>query len=296
MELRQLEYVVAVDDHGGFTSGAAAVHVAQPSLSQAVRALEAELGVELFHRVGRGVVLTSAGEAFVGMARQVLRDVSGLRASVAAVAELVAGTLDIVALPTLAVDPLAGVIGAFRRAHPGVMVRLIDPGDAGGVPALVRSGRAELGGTDLPVIGDDLVVVPLGHQELLAVCGPGAPAPEARTADGRVPLAELAAMPLVAPPEGTSTRRVIDAALTAAGVKTTVAVEVDQREAVVALVLAGAGFSFLPQAQAAAAARQGAVVVEPAPALVRSIGLLHRNRPLSPAAVAFVAGAQDGRA
>src|SRR5258708_3755858 len=208
MDLRQLEYVVAVADEGGFTAGAAAVRVAQPSVSQAVRAVEAELGVELFHRVGRGAVPTAAGESFVAAARQVLRDVTGLTASVGAVRELTAGRLDLVALPTLAVDPLAPLVGRFRQAYPGVGVRLLDPGDAAAVRSIVRSGRAELGLVDLPVTGDDLTVVPLGDQQLLAVCGPDTPSPKS----GQVHLRDLATRSLVAPPEGTSTRRVIDAA------------------------------------------------------------------------------------
>ncbi|MBV8960517.1 MAG: LysR family transcriptional regulator, partial [Actinobacteria bacterium] len=65
MDLRQLSYFLAVVDEGTFTAAASRVAVAQPSLSQAVRALEAELGTELFHRVGRAVRLTSAGEALV---------------------------------------------------------------------------------------------------------------------------------------------------------------------------------------------------------------------------------------
>src|SRR5687767_6800104 len=102
MDLRQLGYVVAVADEGGFTRAARAVHVAQPSLSEGIRTLETELGTALFHRVGRRVTLTAAGIALVAPARQVLRDVAGIRASVDAVRGVVAGHLDLVALPTLA--------------------------------------------------------------------------------------------------------------------------------------------------------------------------------------------------
>jgi DNA-binding transcriptional LysR family regulator len=288
MDLRQLEYVVAVADEGGFTAAADAVNVAQPSLSQSVRALEAELGVDLFHRVGRGVVLSSAGEAFVAGARQVRREVAELRDSVAAVRDVVAGTLELAALPTLAVDPLAPLIGAFRRLHPGVVVRLGDPGDAGPA-AFVRRGDAELGAVELPV-ADDLVTVPLGQQQLLAICSKRDGVRLGRIAA----LSALAALPLVATPPGTSTRRVLDSALAAAGVEARVAVEVDQREAVVALVLAGAGISFVPSAQASGAAREGAWVVQPDPPLRRSIGLVHRDRRLSPAARAFVELAGQG--
>ena len=73
MELHQLRYVLAVVEHGTFTAAAAACYVAQPSLSHAVGLLERELGVELFHRIGRRVVLTAAGEAFVEPAREALQ-------------------------------------------------------------------------------------------------------------------------------------------------------------------------------------------------------------------------------
>src|SRR5690348_4523525 len=113
MELRQAEYVLAVVDHGSFTAGAEALGVAQPSLSEAVRRLEDELDVRLFHRIGRRVELTDAGHAFEGPARRMLRERALCFDAVGAVRGLDAGTLDVVALPTLAVDPLAELIGRF---------------------------------------------------------------------------------------------------------------------------------------------------------------------------------------
>ena len=82
MDLRKLGLFLAVVDEGGFTRAALAEFVSQPSVSQAIRELEAELGTPLFHRVGRGVTLTAAGEALVGPARQTLRDVEMARAAV----------------------------------------------------------------------------------------------------------------------------------------------------------------------------------------------------------------------
>ena len=118
MELQQLRYALAVVEHGTFTAAAEACFVAQPSLSHAIRTLERDLGVELFHRIGRRAQLTSAGEAFVPAARQVLRAVDAVRAEVGAVVDLITGRLDLVALPTLAVDPVATLVGAFRKALP----------------------------------------------------------------------------------------------------------------------------------------------------------------------------------
>ena len=290
MDLRELRYLVAVADEGSVTAAAAATHVAQPSLSQAIRKLERELGAELLHRVGRGVVLTAAGEAVVTRARDLLRAADGIRVAVREVQGLLAGRLHLVSLPTLAVDPVAGLVGSFRAAHPGVTVRVDQPESPGDLAAMVRAGRSELGVTELAVEMHDLRSVPLGWQELFAVLPPGAERRD-RT-DGPLSLDRLAALPLVTSPRGTSTRRLVDDALATVGRVPTVVVETDQREVIVPLVLAGAGAAVLPAAQAHAAADQGAVVRRLRPRLRRALGIVHRDAPLSPAAAAFVAAAR----
>lgn len=284
MELRQVEYVLAVVDHGSFTAGAAALGVAQPSLSESVRRLEDELAVRLFHRVGRRVELTDAGRAFEGPARQLLRDRALALDAVGSVRGLDAGTLEIVALPTLAVDPLSAYVGRFRVAHPGITVRIAEPEDSRAVEQRVADGRSELGLAELPPKRDDLVAIALETQEIVAVCPPGTQVP----ADGQLRVAELSHMPLIATPPGTSTRDLLDDALARAGVTATVAVETQQREAIAPLVLAGAGTSFLPETIARGLMPQGVVVARISPPLTRTIGLLHRATPLTPAARAFV--------
>src|SRR5947209_16468421 len=124
MELRQLEYLVAAADHGGFTRGARAVRVSQPAMSQAIASLEREVGIDLFVRTGRSVRLTPAGETVVERARHVLREMADLGSDMAALKGLHVGRIDVVALPTLAVDPLATVLGELRRVHPGIPGRL----------------------------------------------------------------------------------------------------------------------------------------------------------------------------
>src|SRR5205823_2906066 len=159
---------LAVADHGTFTAAAGACYVAQPSLSHAVRALETELGVELFNRLGRRATLTAAGEAFIPAAREVLRGLDTLRADVEAVAGIVAGHLDLVALPTLAVDPVTPLVGAFRAAHPGVTVRLAHPENTRELVSRVLSGQSEIGITELPVSAPRIATIVLGRQELVA--------------------------------------------------------------------------------------------------------------------------------
>lgn len=293
MELRQVEYVLAVIEQGSFTAGADAAGVTQPSLSEGVRRLETELGVRLFDRVGRAVIVTDAGRAFEGPARRMIRERAVVLDAVGAVRELDAGTLDLVALPTLAVDPLASLVGRFRTLHPGVLVRVAAPEDASALEGLVADGRSEVGLAELPARRDDLVAITLARQEIVAVCPPGTPLP----APGRLPVAALAGVPLIATPPGTSTRDLLDRALAAASVAPLVAVEISQREAIAPLVLSGAGTSFLPRAMAEILGEQGAVVARLVPALTRTVGLLYRAHPLTPSARAFVelARATSGR-
>jgi len=287
MDLRQLEYVVAVADHGGFTRAAEARHVAQPTLSHGVRALEARLGIELFFRLGRTVRPTPAGELVIDAARRVLRDVADVEAVAAAALGAEVGHLDVVALPTLTVDPLADLLGRFRTMLPGVTVRVVEPEDAETLARVVGSGRAEVGLTDITTGSGRLSRIHLFRQELLAVCPPGTGTP----GEPMTP-AQLAATPLVATPRGTSTRRVLDQILARSGSTGQIAVEISNREAILPLVLAGAGSSLLPAPLARRAAAQGATVRPFTTPVTRRVGLLHRRGTLSPSGAAFVALAQ----
>jgi LysR family carnitine catabolism transcriptional activator len=283
MDLRRLGYFLAVAEHGGFTAAAGAITVSQPALSLAVKELEAELGTELFLRLGRRVVLTPAGEALLDPARQALRDVETGRAAVAAVTGLSAGSLTLCSLPTLAADPLAGLIGRFRQAHPGVRIDLVAPEDTADLLDLLRSGRCELGiaaPEDRPAGLEARVV---GRQQLLAILPPGSPIPP-----GAPLLGGLDGVPLVATPEGTSSRRLLEEGFADAGLIPSVAVVTAQREAILPLVLAGAGAALVPEPLAEVAAQLGAVVVRPVPAISREVAILHRPGPLAPAAQRFL--------
>jgi LysR family carnitine catabolism transcriptional activator len=282
MDERRIRYFLAIVDHGSVTAAAERLVIAQPSLSQALRAFERELGVDLFHRAGRGLNLTAAGAALVGPAREILRATDAARGAVQAVAEVLAGTLELAALATLAIDPLAELLGRFRLAHPGVTVRVAEPDGVAGLLALVRGGDCELGLVDLQPPPTGFESVPLGSQEMLIVLPPGA-----ERSDEPLIAEELAAVPLVVSPPGTSTRNLLDEALGAAIGTPQIAVETAAREAIVPLVLAGAGAALLPAPLAADAERRGAVVRRTTPMITRPVGLIHRGR-LSPAARAFV--------
>jgi LysR family transcriptional regulator, carnitine catabolism transcriptional activator len=285
MDERRLLYFLAVVEEGSVTRAARHLHVAQPSLSQAIRGLESELGADLFHRVGRGLRLSAAGEALVGPARQVLRAIDEARDAITGIVELKTGRLELAALATLAVDPMADLIGRFREHHPGIEVRVHEPESADGIRALVSDGTCELGAAHLPLAGGQLIAHPLGEQELLFVLPPDS------MPQGKRPLGarELATTPLVVSPPGTSTRILLEQALTAVGVSPKIAVETAAREAIVPLVLAGAGAALLPAPLAREAERRGATVRGAKPKITRAVGLVHRASRLSPTAAAFLA-------
>lgn len=286
IDLRRLAIFLAVVDEGGFTAAGDALDVTQPSISQAIRELEAELGVALFFRIGRTVRLTPAGEALVLPARQALATVARASSAVREVAGLSTGRLEIACLPTLAAAPLAPIIGAFRRAHPAVAITLTNAEHAAQLVSLVRSGRCELGLTEARA-AEELCVVPLGLQDLLVVLPPGSPV------EHPYPLGELARQPLVAAPKGSSSRDLLDEALEARGGLHHFAVETAQREALLPLIACGAGAGLLPRPIARQAEALGCVVAEPYPGVSRLLAIVHRPGPLTPAAQRFVAIAQE---
>ncbi len=284
LDIRRLSLFLAVVEHDGFTRAAQAVHISQPALSQAVAELEAELGGPLFHRLGRAVTLTEAGAALVGPARSVLREIDAARQVTAEVNQLSRGRLDLSALPTLSTDPLPALLGAYRQAHPAVTVHIASPGDPDELAEQVRVGVAEVGVTDASRAADGLETVPFRGQQLVAVFPPG-------TAEMAGPLrpGSLAGVPLIVTPPGSSGRRLLEAALGREGLLPLVAIETSQREAVLPLVLAGAGAAVMPEAIAVLAAAQGAVTVAFEPPLTRDLVIVHRPGPPTPAAAAFLA-------
>lgn len=289
MDLRRLEYFLAVAEHGRVTSAAAALHIAQPSLSQAIRSLERDLGTKLFHRGGRGLTPTPAGRALIEPARRVLQDLAVARAAVASVAELTSGWLDLVAQDMLAMDPVAPALAAFHGSHPGVPVRIMQAPTEAEMMRMVVSGRCELAVTYLPMHHPGLLTVPLGAQAVWAVLPPGTP-----DVPDPLPVGYLDGMRLVDGVRGfESARATVRRALIAANVRMGPAVRSRHREAVIPLVLAGVGVAFMHRRYAGEAAQAGAVVRRLSPRLSWRIGLLHRDGDLSPEAAEFVTALAD---
>ena len=126
MEIHQLRYFVAVAEEGGFSHAAEREHVSQPSLSQQIQKLEAELNQQLFDRLPRSVVLTEAGRSLLPYARQILSAIADAGRSVSALEHEVAGRLSVGATPSIALCVLPRLIGSFQRAYPKVTFELFE--------------------------------------------------------------------------------------------------------------------------------------------------------------------------
>jgi DNA-binding transcriptional LysR family regulator len=241
VELRQLEYFVAVAKHRHFGRAAEAVYVSQPALSQQVQRLEAELGIALLRRTSRGVELTPAGEDLLGRAEAILAEVTKVRGVMDEHAGVVRGAVRVAATTADALH-LPDVLAGFHREHPGVRLALRHA-SASEVLALLRRGAVDLAVLSLggePV--DGLTVTPLADEPVRAI----APPDEPFGADA-VAIADLRGRPFVLGEPGTALRATVMAACQEHGFSPVPLLEVSDPATVRFLVSAGLGVSLVPQ-------------------------------------------------
>ncbi|WP_405009148.1 LysR family transcriptional regulator [Kitasatospora sp. NBC_01539] len=247
MELRQLEYFVAVAEERNFTRAAERVHISQSGVSAQIRRLERELGAELFDRSARTATLTVAGKAALEPARAALAAARAVGQAVGEVTDLIRGRLTVGMVTGCTVTPLFDALAAFHRAHPGVEIALLeDTSDR-----LVEGVRA--GALDLALVGtaaatpDGLEALTLVSERLVAAVPAGHPLADRR----RVTLGDLAAHPIVCMPPGTGLRTVFDRACAAQGLRPVIALQAGAADAVVDLAARGLGVAVLSASMAA---------------------------------------------
>ncbi len=296
MDVRHLKYFLAVVDHQGFTRAAERLLIAQPSLSQTIKSLERDLGVPLFHRVGRNVVLSEAGRELVGPARVVVRDLEAARSAIDELKGMRRGRLEVIAMPSPGIEPLTSIIAAYARTHPTVTVSVESAFTSDDVVAAVRDGSAEIGllGADRPFRAADIDVLPLDRQPLILVLNPQAGLPAGMGTggdDGGCPALrweDLAGQRLVVSQRGSLMRWAVDEAL-ANGVDLEIAVEVAHRTSVLPLVLAGLGHAVLPSSWSSLARQAGLRTARLQPDVLLHVCAVSRAAELTPAARAFLA-------
>ncbi|QUH03681.1 LysR family transcriptional regulator [Saccharopolyspora erythraea] len=285
MDARRLEYFLAIVDHDGFGRAAQELHIAQPSLSQAIAGLERELGVRLFHRIGRGAVLSDAGRELIAPARQVLRDLRTARATMDSLKGVRRGRVELVTMPSPGIEPLGTLTRLFTRRHPGVTVGADAAFTPEEVVRKVREGVCELGLVGAPgsVQAPGVDVMPLESQDFVLVGASDVEFP----AGNPVPRTALAGARLIVSPPGSLMRRIVDEVL-ASGADLEIVAEVAHRTSILPLVTQGVGLAVLPAAWAPLARRAGARAVRIDPPAQLHVALISRSAPLTPAARAFL--------
>ncbi|MFC8715322.1 LysR family transcriptional regulator [Streptomyces sp. NPDC057197] len=244
MELRHLQHFVAVAEDQHFTRAAERLMVSQSGLSASIRALERELRAPLFVRTTRRVTLTEAGRALLGEAERILAQVRSAHEAVAAVQGVLRGTLSLGTEQCIAGVHVAGLLAAFRRRHPDVEVRLRQAG-SGALAEGVAAGRLDLAfAYRTQPEGDRPRAVPLAGEPMTVLCHPGH-----RFAAAGAPLTpeEACGEVFVDFHPDWGPRRTTDAAFALAGVRRTVALEVNDVHSLLDLVDEDLGIAVVPR-------------------------------------------------
>jgi DNA-binding transcriptional LysR family regulator len=247
MELRQLEYFIAVAEEANFTRAAERVHISQSGVSAQIRQLERDLGATLIDRSGRAATVTTAGAAALEHARAALACVDAVRKAVDEVTGLIRGRLTVGMINGCTITPLFEALAAFHRIHPGIEINLYEDNS----DRLIEGVRT--GATDLALIGASgapptgLEALPIIRERLVAAVPPEHPLARRR----RVTLDDISAFPIVCLPQGTGIRAVFDQACEIAGQQPDIALRASAPAAVADLAIRGLGIAILTESMAA---------------------------------------------
>jgi DNA-binding transcriptional LysR family regulator len=239
MDLRHLRSFVAIADAGGFARAAARLNLSQPALSRQIQALETDLDVRLFDRLGRRVQLTPEGDDLLRRSRRLVTDAESLGERARALKGGQTGVLRVGATPQAIETLLAPFLTRFRRGHPGVEVHLVEDGGVR-LPDRLERGDAHLtlmAGGDARFHGR--LLCPL---HVLAITSRA----NRLTRRSTLEVAELAEVPLLLPRRDFRSRQWFDAACQLAHIQPRVLLESGAPDTQIALARAGYGVAVVP--------------------------------------------------
>lgn len=239
MNLRNLRSFVAIADAGGVHRAAARVNLSQPALSRQIRALEAELRVPLFDRIGRRVRLTSEGEDLLRRSRRLLSEADSLVARADALRTGETGILRVGATPQVIENTLAPFLAHYRRRHPGIEVQLVEDG------GVRLAGRLADGDVQLVLT----VVIDERFRQRLLYPGYGVAVLSKKhrlSRRGTIDVEELAEEPLLLLHRTFASREWLDTACNVANIRPRVLLESGAPHTIIALADAGYGIAIIP--------------------------------------------------
>ena len=284
MELALLRTLAATVDCGTLTEAARRLHLSQPAASHQIHQLERELGLAVFERSGRRLVLTEAGRVVLARARRILGEVDDLQQEMRALTELTVGDVRLGAGASAVIYMLPDLIRRFRHEHPGIRL-FVREGPSAEVIAELHAGRLDLGIVTLPCAEAGITVVPWQGERIGLIGWPGSP-----LSQGTMPLAALQGAPFIDFGWSSPMRTIVDAALATAGIQVQRIMELHSIEAIKAYVAAGLGYAAvgMPSIQRELAEGRLAALQIEGLALERTLGIAYRtSAPQPPAVQAF---------
>lgn len=287
MTLQQLTYFLSAAEHGSFSAAAESLHMAQPSLSEQIRRLEAELGVSLFARTGRRLELTEAGRLLLPQAERTLDAARAALESVREVRDVTGGTVAFGTFGSAHHYLLGGLVEEFRARYPSVRVRVVGQNSAE-VADAVREGQLEAGLVVLPVDDRGLDVRPVMQEELLYISA------KPRRTEEPMTIERLAEAPLILYDARWAAedpmRRQLRERAQRAGVKIEPVIEVEYMTAALDLAVRGLGDTVADRAivDARGLGRRLSTVPFDPPLYENFAFITRRDAHLSPATRAFI--------
>ena len=238
MDLYQIRYFLAIAETSSFTKAAERLFVSQPSLSAGIKKLEQELGVVLFERGGRRVLLTAAGDFFVGKAQTILKEYQSVIHELQGFKN--SPVLRLGTLRTIRGGSLARLIGEYRQEHPNVAIELCN-GHREELQEWLEKGNIDLAITTLGKKEDPNISQNLFHQNLLLAVPPSHPFSQRST----VNLADLDGQPYIGRSH-CEIRRACPDMFESVGVRPQIVYWADNDEWVISLIQGGLGLSIMP--------------------------------------------------
>ncbi len=238
----RLKVFRTVAEYLSFRRAGEELYLTQPAVTLQIKALEEQLGVPLFDRTGRQIVLTQAGSVLLGYVRRIDSLLAGAEQEIAALRGRVAGELRLGVSTTIAQYVLPRMLGEFHRGNPQVRLA-VQSGNTEEIVSALRDKRIALGLIEGPARRANVREEPFLEDELVLVV----PASHEWAASGTIHVAELAGAPLLMREQGSGSRRVIEQSLEKAGLKRKslrIALELDSTEAIKSAVEAGLGVGF----------------------------------------------------
>ena len=285
MDLRQLEIIRAIADTGSFTAAGEKLHVSQSAISRQILLLEEELGEPVFHRIGRRIRITPAGESLLQLSHRVFRDLQDTVSTISDKRESLSGTMRLVGGMTVCLYVFPALLAEVRRVHPHLEMK-VTVGSAERSIAMLRSGAGDLGMITLPVEATDLVSVPVLEEELLLITYPAHPLAKKKS----ITAADLDKQDFVLFETGSITRQLVESFFAREGVEAEIIMETENVEIIKAMVRNGLGISIIPSQAAASDIRTGQLFCSriAGHSLVRQTGWLYPKMSRLPRTVSEV--------